>query len=46
MRNTRQNKNVFQKMLDDKRCINKCIRDNGDLKQLADKHGFEFATPI
>lgn len=41
-----KNKNVFQQMLDDKRCIRKCIRSNGDLKQLAQKHGFKFATPI
>ena len=36
----------FRKILEDKRAINECIRNGGDLKKLADERGIKFARPI
>jgi hypothetical protein len=38
--------NVFQRILEDKRAIRKCIREKGDIKELAKQRGIKFATPI
>lgn len=37
---------VFQKILEDKRAIRKCIQSGGDVKQIAKERGIKFATPI
>lgn len=39
-------KNVFQKILEDKRAIRECIRKKGDLKKLEKERGFRFVTPL
>lgn len=39
-------KSVIQKMVEDKNAINKCIREGGDLKALANERGIKFATPV
>lgn len=38
--------NIFQQMLDDKRAIRDCIRNNGNLEQLAHDRNIRFATPV
>lgn len=37
---------IFQKMLEDKKAIRKCIHEGGDIKELAKKRGIKFATPL
>lgn len=43
-----KNKNIsfFQKILEDKRAIRKCIQEGGDVKKLAKERGIKFATPL
>ena len=38
--------NIFQRMLEDKRAIRRCIQKGEDLKQLAKQRGIKFATPL
>ena len=39
-------KNIFQRILEDKEAIRKCIANHEDLKQLADERHIQFAAPI
>lgn len=43
-----KNKNTlfFQKILEDKRAIRKCIQEGGDVKKLAKERGIKFVTPL
>ena len=43
---TQKTVNIFQRMLEDKRAIRKCIREGKDIKALAKERGFKFATPL
>ena len=38
--------NIFQRMLEDKRAIRRCIQKGEDLKKLAKQRGIKFATPL
>ena len=38
--------NIFQRMLEDKRAIRRCIQKGEDLKKLAEQRGIKFATPL
>ena len=38
--------NILEKMLEDKKAIQKCIRQGGDLKKLAQKRHVRFVTPL
>lgn len=37
---------IFQKILEDKRAIRKCIQKGDDIKQMAKERGIKFATPL
>lgn len=37
---------IFQRMLEDKNVIRKCIQGKGDIKQIAKERGIKFATPL
>lgn len=37
---------VFQRILEDKKAIRKCIQDKGDIKKIAKERGIKFATPL
>lgn len=37
---------IFQRVLEDKREIRRCILEKGDVKQVAQKRGIRFATPL
>ena len=37
---------IFQRMLEDKNVICKCIQGKGDIKQIAKERGIKFATPL
>ena len=37
---------ILEKMMEDKKEIQKCIREGGDLKKVAKKCNIRFATPI
>lgn len=37
---------VFQRILDDKKAIRKCIQDKGDIKRIAKERGIKFVTPL
>lgn len=39
-------KSGFLRLIEDKKAIGKCIREGGNLKQLAEQRGFQFAKPI
>lgn len=39
-------RDFIKKVLEDKRAINECIRNGGDLKKLTDERGIKFAKPI
>ena len=39
-------KSAFLKLIEDKKAIGKCIREGGNLKQLAEQRGIQFAKPI
>jgi len=39
-------KRFFQKLLENKHAIRKCIQENGDLKKLAKERDIKFATPV
>ncbi len=41
-----ESKGIFQRMLEDKRAIRRCIQQGGDLKVLAKERGIKFATPL
>ena len=41
-----KNTSFFQKTLEDKRAIRKCIQEGGDVKKLAKERGIKFATPL
>ena len=41
-----KNTSFFQKILEDKRAIRKCIQEGGDVKKLAKERGIKFATPL
>lgn len=41
-----KNSSFFQKILEDKRAIRKCIQEGGDVKKLAKERGIKFATPL
>ena len=41
-----KNTSIFQKILEDKRAIRKCIQEGGDVKKLAKERGIKFATPL
>ena len=36
----------FQKILEDKKAIRKCIQSRGDIKKIAIERGIKFATPL
>lgn len=38
--------NILVKMLEDKKAIQQCIRQGGDLKQVAQKRNVKFVTPL
>lgn len=38
--------NIFQRILDDKKAIRKCIANHGNLKQLTEERRIQFATPL
>lgn len=37
---------IFQRMLEDKDAIRKCIQGKGDIKKIAKERGIKFATPL
>jgi len=37
---------MLKKMIEDKRALNRCIREGGDLDSIAQKRGIKLATPI
>jgi len=37
---------IFTKMIEDKRALNRCIREGGDLDSVAKRRGIKLATPI
>ena len=42
-------KNLIQRLLEFKRDMRECIKNGADpkeMKRIADKHGFTFATPL
>lgn len=39
-------KSVFQKILEDKRAIRKCIQNGEDIKKIAKEREIKFATPL
>lgn len=44
-----KSKNFIRSLLDCKRELRECIQKGADpkkMKQIADKHGFTFATPV
>ena len=43
---TNANKNIFQRILEDKKAINKCIKEHGDVKKVAKERGIKFAKPL
>lgn len=43
---TKEQINIFQRMLEDKRAIRQCIQTGGNLKELAKARGIKFATPL
>ena len=42
----KEKSNIFQRMLEDKRAIRRCIQKGEDLKKLAEQRGIKFATPV
>lgn len=42
----KKNLNLLEKMMEDKKAIQKCIREGGDLKKIAKKRNVKFATPL
>ena len=37
---------VFQKILEDKKAIRKCIQSRGDIKKIAKERDIKFSTPV
>lgn len=51
MKTNKENKkeiarNSYMKAIENKRAINKCIREGGDLKKLINDRNIKFATPL
>ena len=40
------NTSILEKMLEDKKAIQKCIREGGDLQKVAEERNVKFATPL
>lgn len=40
------NTSILEKMLEDKKAIQKCIREGGDLQKVAKERNVKFATPL
>ena len=38
--------NILEKMMEDKKAIQKCIREGGDLKKIAKERNVRFTTPL
>ena len=38
--------NILEKMMEDKKAIQKCIREGGDLKKIAKERNVKFSTPL
>ena len=38
--------NILERMLEDKKAIQKCIREKGDLKQVERERHVRFVTPL
>lgn len=45
-REIKKEKNIFKRMLEDKRAISECIRNGGNLDKLAEERGIRFAMPL
>ncbi|MCD8181831.1 MAG: hypothetical protein LUE99_00670 [Bacteroides sp.] len=43
---SKKSKSVFQKILEDKRAIRKCIQKGEDIKVIAKEREIKFATPL
>ena len=37
---------ILEKMMEDKKAIQKCIREGGDLKKIAKERNVKFSTPL
>lgn len=46
MKQDMKRKSASLKLIEDKKAIGKCIREGGNLKQLAEQRGFQFAKPL
>lgn len=42
----KEEKSVFQRILEDKSAIRKCIQEKGDINKLAEERGIKFSTPL
>ena len=38
--------NILERMMEDKKAIQKCIREGGDLKKIAKERNVRFTTPL
>ena len=43
---TNKRSGILEKMMEDKRAIQKCIREGGDLSKIAKERNVKFATPL
>lgn len=43
---TKKSTGILEKMMEDKKAIQKCIREGGDLKQVAKERNVRFVTPL
>lgn len=39
-------KTIFQRILEDKMAIRKCVQEKGDIKKIAKERGIKFVTPL
>ena len=39
-------KSVFLKLIEDKKAISECIRNGGDILEVAKERGIQLATPV
>lgn len=37
---------IFQKMIEDKKAVSKCVKQKGNLSKLAKERGIKFSTPL
>lgn len=44
--NHQKPRNIFEKVLHAKRVLNECIRNGGNLTEVAKKHDIKLATPV